>query len=217
MERNIYMRFRDRTDAGQQLADALEKYRGQPAVVYALPRGGVVLGAIIAERMGAALDLAIPRKVGHPTSPETAVCAVNEEGFRLCNELEQTVDRAWLEAATAREVAEAKRRRETYLGARAAPSVKGKIAVLVDDGIATGLTMRVAIHGVRQQRPAQVIVAVPVAPSDTAEQIRAEVDELVVLAAIPTGYFGAVGAYYDDFAQVEDDEVIRLLRPAQPA
>jgi putative phosphoribosyl transferase len=206
------MRFYDRAEAGKKLADALGKYKGQPAVIYALPRGGVVLGAIIARRLGAELDVAIPRKVGHPVSHETAVCAVSEEGYRLCNELLSTVSEGWLEQATKKEIAEAKRRREAYLGDRSQPSVRDKLAIIIDDGIATGLTMRVAIHDIKQRRPAKVIVAVPIAPSDAAEQISAEVDEFVALDIITSGYFGAVGAYYENFAQVSDEEVIQLLQ-----
>lgn len=205
------MRFHDRTEAGEKLAGALEKYMGQPAVVYALPRGGVVLGTIIARHLGVPLDLTIPRKVGHPTSPETAVCAVSEAGYQLCNELRRTVSHEWLATATAREIAEAKRRRAAYLGERPIPSVKDKLAIIVDDGIATGLTMRVAIHDIKDRQPARVIVAVPIAPADTAEQISAEVDELVALSIIPSAYFGAVGAYYNNFPQVSDGEVIELL------
>ena len=212
------MRFHDRTEAGEKLADAVEKYKGQPAVIYALPRGGVVLGAIIAQRLSAPLDLTIPRKIGHPSNPETAVCAVSEAGYRLCNELLQTVNEAWLEHATERERAEAKRRRKVYLGDRPPPLVKGKIAIVVDDGIATGLTMRVAIHDIKERQPAKVIVAVPVAPSDTAEQIAREVDKFVALVIIPSEYFGAVGAYYENFEQVSDEEVVALVQslPSSP-
>lgn len=205
------MRFRDRTDAGVQLAEALQKYRGQPAVVYALPRGGVVIGAIVAHRLGVPLDLTIPRKVGHPTSPETAMCAVAEHGYLLCNHLAQTVDTATLQRLVAQEVAEAKRRRELYLAGRQRPKVTGKTAIVVDDGIATGLTMRVAIHELQEQQPAHLIVAVPVAPADTVEQLRAEVDDVIVLEIIPSEHFGAVGAHYDTFDQVSDTEVITLI------
>lgn len=203
--------FNDRAEAGEKLADVVEKYKNQPAVVYALPRGGVVLGAMIAKRLATPLDLAIPRKVGHPASPETAICAVSETGYRLCNSLVKTIDTEWLIAAATREIAEAKRRRQAYLGQRATPSVKNKIAIIVDDGIATGLTMLVAIHDIKKRQPSKVMVAVPVAPADTAQQIKTEVDEFIALAVIPSGFFGAVGAYYKEFAQVSDEEVVELL------
>lgn len=206
------MRFRDRADAGEKLAEALEQYRGQPAVVYALPRGGVVIGAIVAKRLGLPLDLTIPRKVGYPASPETAMCAVAESGYRLCNELAQTVDAATLRRLVEEEIAEAKRRRELYLDNKPRPSVAGKTAIVVDDGIATGLTMRVALHELKQRQPAQVVVAVPVAPSDVVEQIRQKINEVVALQSIPSPYFGAVGAYYEKFDQVTDAEVIQFLR-----
>lgn len=206
------MHFQDRTAAAQQLAAALKKYRDQPAIVYALPRGGVVLGTVLAKYLRAPLELVIPRKVGHPASPETAVCAVSETGYLLCNTLRQTVDERWLAQAVAAQIAEAKRRRAVYAGNQAAPSPVGKVAIIVDDGIATGLTIQVAIHDIKEQHPAKVVVAVPVAPSDMADHLAAAVDEFVALSVIPSRSFGAVGRYYKDFPQVSDEEVINLLR-----
>lgn len=206
------MRFTDRTEAGKKLVEVMEKYRGQSAVVYALPRGGVVIGAIVAQRLGLPLDLTIPRKIGYPTSSETAMCAVTESGYLLCNELAQTVDYKTLQQLVQKEMAEAKRRRERYLDDKPRPSVKGKTSVIVDDGIATGLTMRVAINELKAKNPAKIVIAVPVAPSDVAAHIRQEVDELIVLQSIPLGYFGAVGAYYEKFDQVTDEEVMQLLK-----
>lgn len=204
------MRFADRRDAGQQLAAKLADISGD-AVVYALPRGGVVLGVEIAIALGAPLTLAISRKVAHPNAPEFAVCAVTETGPLICNEIERSsLDPEWLKQAEAEQRAEAKRRRETYLADRQPVSAKGKTAIIVDDGVATGLTLKAAIAEVKKQEPARTIVAVPVAPRDVAEELRAEVDELVALT-IPVVYLGAVGAYYDFFPQVEDSEVIEQL------
>ncbi|MGH7197003.1 MAG: phosphoribosyltransferase [Candidatus Saccharimonadales bacterium] len=204
------MRFADRKEAGALLAEKLQKYR-EHAVVYALPRGGVVLGAEIAKALTLPLDLIISRKIGHPANPEYAICAVTETGPLICNEVERAnADAAWLARAEAAERAEARRRRETYLADRQPiPAVK-KTAILVDDGVATGLTMLAAIEEVKKQKPKQTVVAVPVLPRDIADDIRSKVDVLVSLD-IPTLYLGAVGAYYHDFPQLKDDEVIKLL------
>ncbi|WP_024325745.1 phosphoribosyltransferase [Thioalkalivibrio sp. AKL19] len=204
------MRFRDRNEAGEQLAQALERYRGQPGVVYALPRGGVPLGVAVARHLGMPLDLLIPRKIGHPFHPEYAICAVPERGDRVCNPREaERVDPDWLERAEAHERAEARRRRQLYC-TTPAPDVNGKLAIIIDDGIATGLTMRAAIRDARQRKPRHLVVAIPVAPADTAAVLETEVDELVTLD-IPEYYRGSVGAYYEDFEQTSDDEVISLL------
>lgn len=204
--------FKNRTDAGIKLAAALQHYKGMDAVVYALPRGGVVLGVEIAKALKLPLDLVIPRKIGHPHNPEYAICAVTEHGELLCNEAERrAVDPAWLKQAVEKEIQEATRRRETYLKGRPSVAVEGKTAIIVDDGIATGLTMRAAIKDLRARHPAKVVVAIPVCPADTAEVLRREADELVVLD-IPLVYLGAVGAYYQDFPQVSDEEVIEFLK-----
>lgn len=207
------MRFVDRVDAGRQLAAALARFRGQEGVVYALPRGGVVLGVEVAEALQMPLDLIIPRKIGHPLSPEYAICAVSEDGSRICNEREIAhVDPAWLESEISAQLAEARRRRQLYLGTRTAPAVAGKTAIVVDDGVATGLTMLAALRDARKREPAQLIAAIPVTPRDTAQRLREEADEVVALHA-PADYLGAVGAYYEDFQQVSDAEVVALLNP----
>jgi predicted phosphoribosyltransferase len=208
------MRFKDRVDAGRKLANALKKFQGQDGVVYALPRGGVVLGVEVARALDMPLDLLIPRKVGHPLQPEYAICAIVENGEMVCNQAEvERIDPQWLRREVDTERQEARRRRELYLSGRKAPPVSGKIAIIVDDGIATGLTMEVAIRDARQRHPAKLVVAVPVAPPDTVARLASEVDEFVVLDASPY-YLGAVGAYYDYFNQVSDEEVIALMQSA---
>ena len=203
--------FRDREDAGKQLARALEGYRGTDAVVLALPRGGVVIGERVAKGLGLPLDIVVARKVGHPTNPEYAICAVDERGTRLCNEAElKRIDKKWLNQAVEQEQQEAQRRIALYRGKKAPISISGKTVIIVDDGIATGLTMRLAVQAVKTQGPKKVVVAVPVVPSDVAMKIKREVDELVVLLP-PEDFLGAVGAHYEYFPQVEDAEVIRLL------
>lgn len=206
------MRFKDRTDAGRKLAQALDSYANQDGVVYALPRGGVVLGVEVARALRMPLDLLIPRKLGHPLQPEYAIGAVVESGEMVVNQWEVSrVDPQWFKHEVEAERHEARRRRELYLGGRAPAAVQGKVAIIVDDGIATGLTMEVAIRDARHRAPGRLVVAVPVAPPETVERLAREVDEFVVLDRSPY-YLGAVGAYYDYFAQVSDDEVVALLR-----
>ncbi len=186
-------------------------------VIFALPRGGVVLGFEIAKKLSAPLDLVISRKVGHPLNQEYAICAVTEDGEIICNERERAaVDGAWLAEAIQKEIAEAKRRRAKYFGL-AKPeigvrrvSIEGKVAIIVDDGIATGLTMRAAILDIKSKKPGKIIVAVPVVPRDIAEIMKKDADDLVALE-ISENFLGSVGAYYESFPQVEDEEVIKLL------
>jgi putative phosphoribosyl transferase len=203
--------FRDRVEAGQRLADRLERFRGEDVVVYALPRGGVILGVIIARRLSAPLDLVIARKIGHPWAPEYAIGAVTEDGPVVGNETELAkVNERWLEEEIAAERAEARRRREAYLAGHERPSAEGRTAIVVDDGVATGLTLLAAIKDIQRRRPRRVIVAVPVIPREVAHVIRGEVDELIAVE-IPVVYLGAVGAYYHDFPSLEDHEVIQLM------
>lgn len=203
--------FKNRKDAGEQLAGLLADYRGRNVVVYALPRGGVPLGHIVAEKLDAPLDLLIPRKIGHPINPEFAIAAVTEDNHVFYGSNAVTVDDDWLQKEVEAEKSEAKRRRQTYLAGREPLSAKGKVSIIVDDGIATGLTMRAAIAQLRDQKPDKIIVAIPVVPPDSATMLREYADELVAVRT-PEQYLGAVGAYYQDFPQVTDDEVVGLLR-----
>jgi putative phosphoribosyl transferase len=206
------MRFRDREDAGRQLAEVLApRVQGDDAIIYPLPRGGVPLGVEIARVLHMPVDLIIPRKIGHPYNPEYAIGAVTEHGDPVINEAEvERADPAWYQAELAAQREEARRRRERYLGDRAPLPVEGKTAILVDDGIATGLTMRAAIADARQRHASRIVVAIPVAPKDTYTALAREVDA-VVAVAVEAHYLGAVGAYYDQFEQLTDEEVIRLL------
>lgn len=205
------MFFSNRKEAGVKLAHALQKYAGRPCVVLALPRGGVVLGAEIAAALKAPLDLLIPMKIGHPENPEYAIGAVTETGEPVFNpSVLREAGLDWFNQRVIQKRREAKRRREAYRGKRSPLPVEGKTVILVDDGIATGWTMRAAIREVRRSKPARVVVAIPVVPGDTAERLRQEVDVLVALD-IPEFYAGAVGAYYEDFGQVDDEEVTSLI------
>lgn len=208
------MRFKQRSEAGRLLAQALKNYKDKNVVVYALPRGGVITAVEIARFLHAPLDLIIIRKVGHPQQPEYAIAAVAEDGHLLGSERElATVNQRWLKQEIAKQRKEARRRREAYLSNKPEIPATGKIAILVDDGVATGLTMRVAILELKHRHPEKIIVAVPVAPLSTANLLKAEAGEIVALE-IPAdkNYLGAVGAYYEDFSQVEDAEVITALK-----
>lgn len=205
------MLFRDRTDAAQKLLAELQRQQIAADVVLALPRGGVVLGKIIADGLGVPLDLVIPRKIGAQGNPEYAIGAVTESGIAVWNEAEK--ERAgpiWLKRTVAEETAEAKRRRLKYLPGNTRAPVKGKRVLVVDDGIATGLTMRAALAELRAEHPARITVAVPVATQDAVAMVLRDAHQVVVLHAPP--FFGAIGAFYTTFDQVTDDEVIRLLR-----
>ncbi len=205
------MVFKNRIEAGRKLAKALERYRGGDVVVYALPRGGVVLGAEVARYLGAPLDLIIPRKIGHPLSPEYAIGAVTETGQPIWNKSELGfTDLKWREDQVKAARQEARRRRVKYSAGLTVPEVEGKTAVIVDDGIATGLTMVAAIRDLLKRGPKSVVVAVAVAPESIQHDIADYADEYVVLNVLP-GYFGAIGAYYEDFPQVDDEEVRGLM------
>ena len=209
------MRFSDRKEAGRKLAAELGGYRGDDVVVYALPRGGVVLGYEISRALHVPLDLIITRKIGHPYNPEYAIGAITEEGEALYEERERVeADQDWLKKAAEKERREALRRRRVYLNGRKRTSAQGKRAIVVDDGVATGLTLRAALLSLRKDKPKELIVAIPVAPHDVVQVLRNEADTVVVLEDAKE-YLGAVGAYYDEFPQVSDEEVVHFLRQSK--
>ena len=214
------MIFANRKTAGEQLARALVRFKGHDPVVLALPRGGVPVAFEIARALEAPLDLVLVRKIGAPMQPELAVAAV-VDGDRMelvTNEdlvRELALSEGWIRDQAARQLEEIERRRRLYLAGRERAAIEGRTAIVVDDGIATGATTRAALRAVRNRRPKHLVLAVPVAPAETLEVLRAEVDEIVCLATpFP---FGAIGYFYDDFRQVEDQEVRELLaQAAQP-
>lgn len=206
------MYFKDRVDAGRQLARLLEGFKGEDTVIYALPRGGVVTGAEIAKSLHAPLDLIITRKIGHPFQPEYAIGAVSENGYVVFNSEELSeISEEYLTSETEKQKKEAKRRREVYLSGRKPISCNGKIAILVDDGIATGLTMKAAINEIKiHYKPKRIIVAVPVAPPEIAHELEKIGVEFVALNT-QKQFLGSIGAYYKNFSPVEDQEVVNLL------
>lgn len=208
--------FRDRTEAGRQLAQALSVKSIPDPVVLALPRGGVPVAAEVARALKAPLDLLLVRKIGAPFQRELAVAAVAEGGALAINEdvLDAVgADHGYVEHQAQAEVREIERRRQLYMGARPAVPVAGRSTIVVDDGIATGATMRAALRLLRERQPARIVLAVPVAPPDTVESLRPLVDDLVCLEAPP--YFHAVGAHYTEFDQVDDATVRDLLAAAE--
>jgi putative phosphoribosyl transferase len=212
------MPFADRYDAGRRLAAALGKYGNRSDVlVLALPRGGVPVAFEVARALHAPLDLFLVRKLGLPGQPELAMGAIASGGVRVLND--DIVDKLQvspqeLDAVTAEERQELQRRERLYRDDRPAPDVRERIVILVDDGLATGSTMRAAVAALRQQGPGRIVVAVPVGAAQTCAELRAEADE-VVCARTPEPFY-AVGMWYEDFSQTSDAEVRELLDRAKP-
>jgi len=198
----------------------LLRYKEEHPVILALPRGGVPVGYEVAVALQAPLDIVVVRKLGAPGQPELGIGAVvdgdhpqgvlNEDVVRQLD-----VPEEYLQREIARQLREIRRRQKTYRGGVAAVAVGGRTAIVVDDGLATGGSMRAALRGVRRANPKRIVLAVPVAPADTLESLAAEADDVVCLSSPP--FFGAVGNFYDDFTQTSDDEVIQLLEAARRA
>jgi predicted phosphoribosyltransferase len=209
--KDVLLPFRDRHQAGRVLAERLEHFRGRPnLLVLALPRGGVAVGYEVAHALQAPLDVFIVRKLGFPGHEEHAMGAIASGGVRVMNPIPgMNVSRTEVEAVAAREQDELVRRELLYRGDRPAVSVAGRCVIVVDDGLATGSTMRAAVTAIRQQHPEYLVVAVPVGAEETCAQLRGEADE-VVCAAMPYP-FRAVGLWYREFPQATDEEVHHLL------
>lgn len=210
------LKFADRVEAGRLLAEQLRSYAGRPdALVLALPRGGLPVAFEIATRLHLPLDIFLVRKLGAPGQPELAMGAIATGGARVLNEdviRYLSVPPEVIDAVAHAEQIELERREQAYRGERPTPDLHGKQVILVDDGLATGSSMRAAIGAVRTQSPARIIVAVPVAARETCEELKREVEELVCLRTPEP--FSAVGLWYDDFSQTSDEEVRDLLQRA---
>jgi len=209
--------FRDRIEAGRLLADELAKKEYPDPVVLALPRGGVPIGLEVARRLNAPLDLVMVRKIGVPYQPELAAAAVvnGDHPELVINEAivaKVGLDKSEIDHLAEVQLAEIKRRRGIYLKDRAPVSVEGRTAIVVDDGIATGATVRASLKAVRRRNPEKLVLAVPVASADAIELLRAEVDDLICIETPELFY--AIGAHYIDFSQVPDEEVVLLLNEA---
>jgi putative phosphoribosyl transferase len=214
------MIFADRNDAGRRLAVMLGHLKERQPLVLALPRGGVAVGFEIARALGAPLDIVLVRKIGVPWQPELALGAVTDGGSPetfidrdLASALE--IDESYIRQETAHQLEEIERRRETYCADRPPLEITGRTAIVVDDGIATGATMRVALRAVRHRNPAHLVLATPVGPPETIEAFRKDADEVICLETPPA--LGAIGIYYIDFHQMGDVEVTDLLARAARA
>lgn len=213
--------FADRLDAARRLLNLLDHYRGSGAVVLGIPRGGVPMAALIAEGLGADLDVLLVHKLPAPGNPEVAIGAVDETGRVWRHPAAQTfgVSEEYVAAQARRELQRLEQRRERYSRGRPAIPLEGKTVIVVDDGVATGSTLIAGLRAVRRMQPAKLVTAVGVAPTDTLRRLRDEADEVV--CAYDTDRFYAVGAFFNNFAPVDDEEVTRLLerrpKPASPS
>ena len=203
--------FDSRLDAARRLAAALGAYKGRNPLVLAIPRGAVAMGAEVARLLGGELDVVLVKKLHAPGSPEFAVGAIDESGWTYLAPYAASTgaDEAYVAREKAEQLELLRRRRAQYTPARAPADPAGRVAIVVDDGIATGASMIAALHAVRARKPARLVCAVPVAPAESLEQIRPYADELVCLETPEE--FMAVGQFYRHFEQVEDDEVVALL------
>ena len=206
--------FSDRAEAGRRLAEQLQRFRADQPLVLALPRGGVTIGVEIARALAAPLDVVLVRKIGAPFQEELAIGAVadGEHPEMVVNRhITALLDipESYLNEERDRQLIEIERRRKLYLAGRSRPGIAGKTAIVVDDGIATGATMRAALRAVRRAGPKRLVLAVPVAPAETIAELRHDVDEIVCLETPPD--FGSISLYYEDFRQVTDSEVIAML------
>jgi putative phosphoribosyl transferase len=205
--------FANRAEAGRLLAEKLEKYAGRTdVVVLGLPRGGVPVAYEVAQRLGVFLDVFVVRKLGVPGFEELAVGAIASGGVRVLNEdIMRSLPNAdqLIESVTEKETVELERREQTYRDGRPAPELRDRVVILVDDGLATGATMRAAVAALRQRGVAKIVVAAPVGAPDTCRELEQEADETICATA--PEFFQAVGQYYEDFSQTSDEEVRELL------
>ena len=207
--------FKDRKEAGEVLAECLAAYRDKDALVLGIPRGGVPVAAEVARGLNAEMDIIVARKLGSPDSTELAIGAVTANGGRFLNEeviRELDVSDTYLARVTEMEMAEARLREERFRRSRPAPTLNDRIVILVDDGLATGATMRAAVRSVCKAMPARLVVAVPVAPPQTCGALQREADEVV--CPYQPDPFWAIGLFYQNFAPTEDSEVEGLIRQA---
>jgi putative phosphoribosyl transferase len=209
--------FRNRDDAARQLVHALAGWKGSRPLVLAIPRGAVPMGRVIADALGGDLDVVLVRKLPAPGSPEFAIGAVDETGWSHVADYAASAGAtpAYIERAVAAELATMRRRRAQYTPVRPPLDPAGRIAIVVDDGLATGETMLAALHAVRARSPQRLVCAVPVASAEAVAKVRPYADDVVCLQT--PAFFNAVGQFYADFRQVEDEEVVALLRQAGAA
>jgi len=204
--------FRDRLEAARRLAEQLKPYQGKKPLVLAIPRGAVPMAKVIAEQLDGDFDVVLVRKLRAPWQPELAIGSIDETGWTYIAPFAASTggDAQHIEQEKRKQLATIRQRRAQYTPLRPHIDPAGRIVIVVDDGLATGATMIAALHGLRQQQPARLVCAVPVAPPDTLEKVRPLADEVVCLET--PEWFQAVGQFYREFDQVEDEEVIALLK-----
>lgn len=205
------MKFKDRNDAGLQLLQKLAWLKGKDVMILAIPRGGIVIGDVIAKSLNVKLDVIVPRKLGAPSNPELAIGAVMHDGSTYLNDYvvkALNVNQQYIKTEIEQQVREIERRLQVFRGSKTYV-LTDKIIVLVDDGIATGATTMVAVTWIKKQKPKMVVLATPVAPGEIVNMLKPMVDELIILM-MPLE-FGAVGEFYEDFSQVEDEQVLEIL------
>jgi len=210
--------FTDRLEAGQLLAQELQEYRGSRTVVLGIPRGGVVIASVIARALGAEVDIVLARKLGAPGNPEFAIGAIAEDQKLFLDEpllARLTVTSEYLMEEKVSQLAELKRRIGLYRPVRPKVPLSGRTVIVTDDGVATGATMQAALWTVRQEAPERLIAALPLGPGDTVKRLAAFTDALLCLRA--PAFFGAIGQFYKQFEQVEDEEVLAILKEAVPS
>ena len=206
--------FRDRDEAADRLAEKLKSYRGKYPLILAIPRGAVPMAKIIADKLAGELDVVLVRKLRAPHQPELAIGSINESGWTYLADFAQLYggSASYLEAEKRTQTETIRQRRAQYTPIRPPIDPAGRIVIVIDDGLATGATMISALHGLRAMKPAKLICAIPVSPPDTLAKVADLADEVVCLEAPP--FFQAVGQFYQHFPQVDDDEVIELLKEA---
>jgi predicted phosphoribosyltransferase len=217
--REAFVPFKDRTDAGRRLVAALAGYKDQNPVILALPRGGVPVAAEVAAALQAPLDLILVRKIGVPFQPELAMGAVVDGAAPVIVRNEDVIGHAGIDEAQFKnvcdhELAEIDRRRQLYLGGRPRAAIKDRTVIVVDDGVATGATTRAALRATRERGPKKLVLAIPVAPTDSLDELRGDADDVVCLEQYDI--FEAIGSYYRNFRQTTDEEVIAILKRFPP-
>ncbi|MDG6923297.1 MAG: phosphoribosyltransferase [Nitrososphaerota archaeon] len=212
------MIFRDRKDSGMRLAQALKELKGKNPIILAIPRGGVPVAKEIADFLDCEMDLIITRKVGAPGNPEFAIGSVTQDGELITDREFATsygVGESYILEESKRQAKLIKDRLKKFRGDKPYPSLENRIVVIVDDGIATGYTIRAAVQSIKRKNPALLIIAVPVAPRETIEELQSEVDRVVCLSTPEIFY--AIGEFYENFEQVEDEEVVKILKASDSA
>jgi predicted phosphoribosyltransferase len=203
--------FKDRYDAGEKLAEALSDYKGRKdVIILAIPRGALQIGEVLHKELKAPLDIIVTKKIPHPMSEEYAIGAVGPGGEYFVTGAADDVGPEYIEKERKRLEKAVEEKYVRYRGKRAKPKLKDKTVIIIDDGIATGSTMIAAIHVVRKQKPANIVVAVPVGPPDSVKMVAEEADEVICLD-MPMNFF-AIGQFYENFTQVEDEEAIAILK-----